>query len=102
MDDPSAMENEMTAAELSTEFDRLSLHQTLIDFEIANARVRDLTTRLVEANREVFLHRQELARLNMEYEKLRSERQAIVDLGQSKTYQLAKMIVSIRRRLTHN
>ena len=42
-------EKEMTAAELSTEFDRLSLHQTLIDFEIANARARDLTERLIHS-----------------------------------------------------
>ena len=102
MDDPAATDHELTAAELSTEFDRLSLHQTLIDFEIANARVRDLTTRLVEANHEVFLHRQELARVSMEHERLRAEHQVMVELARSKTYRLAEAMVSVRRRITRS
>ena len=34
---------------LETDMDRLSLQQALVDFEIANRRVIDLTNRLVEA-----------------------------------------------------
>ena len=90
----------MTAAELSTEFDRLSLHQTLIDFEIANARVRDLTARLLdltrqllEANHEVAVAREETARQAAVHEKLRAEYDQMVE---SRTWRVAKGIVAIR------
>lgn len=38
-------------ASLQQSLDRLSLTQALLDVEVANARVLDLTARLVEANR---------------------------------------------------
>ena len=45
---------------LTREIDALSLHQALLDFEMANARVLDLTARLVEANARVVKLRNEL------------------------------------------
>jgi hypothetical protein len=39
--------------ELSAQIDRLSLEQALLDVEVANARVLDLTARLVEANQRI-------------------------------------------------
>jgi chromosome segregation ATPase len=39
--------------DLRSEIDALSLGQALVDFELANARVLDLTARLVEANERV-------------------------------------------------
>ena len=43
----------MSADELTHRLDRLNLTQALLDFEIANARVLDLTARLVESNKRV-------------------------------------------------
>ena len=40
-------------AALREEIDRLSLEQALRDFEVANARVVDLTQRLISANDKV-------------------------------------------------
>jgi chromosome segregation ATPase len=45
--------SQVTSNELKTEIDSLSLGQALVDFELANARVLDLTARLVEANERV-------------------------------------------------
>jgi chromosome segregation ATPase len=45
--------SQTTSSELQTEIDALSLSQALVDFELANARVLDLTARLVEANERV-------------------------------------------------
>jgi hypothetical protein len=56
----------------------------------------------VEANHEVFLHRQELARVTMEHEKLRAEHEVMVELARSKTYRLAEAMVSVRRRITRS
>jgi chromosome segregation ATPase len=51
------LEQHVTAADsqqdLAREIDALSLTQALLDFEMANARVLDLTARLVEANARV-------------------------------------------------
>jgi hypothetical protein len=41
------------ADELTRRLDRLNLTQALLDFELANARVLDLTARLVESNKRV-------------------------------------------------
>ncbi len=52
--------------ELSAQIDRLSLEQALLDVEVANARVLDLTARLVEAN-------QRIATLSNDVDLLRQE-----------------------------
>jgi len=97
--DDAMTDDAMTAAELSTEFDRLSLHQTLIDFEIANARVRDLTARLLdmtnrlrEANDEGARARAETVRQAADHELLRVEHEKMV---RSRTYRVAQGIVAV-------
>lgn len=52
--------------------DELSLTQALLDFEIANARVIDLTHRLVEANRLIGELRQEVDDVRMELSEMTS------------------------------
>jgi predicted nucleic acid-binding Zn-ribbon protein len=42
-----------STSSLGAEIDRLSLEQALRDFEVANARVVDLTRRLLEANEQI-------------------------------------------------
>jgi len=46
----------------TTNLDDISLEQALIDFEVANARVMDLTARLTSLSRELLEARTELAR----------------------------------------
>ncbi len=43
----------ISSDELTRRLDRLNLTQALLDFELANARVLDLTARLVESNKRV-------------------------------------------------
>jgi hypothetical protein len=52
---------------LESEMHSLSLEQALVDFEVANARVVDLTQRLVAAG-------EEIAELRRELETLRAQR----------------------------
>ena len=54
------------------EMDELSLHQALLDFEVANARVLDLTQRLVESEAMIIELRKELESLRIEYAQLAS------------------------------
>lgn len=53
-------------SELERQIDALSLNQALLDFELANARVLDLTARLVEANIRVMRHQGETDALRAE------------------------------------
>lgn len=51
---------------LSRQIDALSLRQALLDFEMANARVLDLTARLVESNARVMKLQRELDTVSVE------------------------------------
>ena len=59
-------ESGRTGTELERQIDALSLNQALLDFELANARVLDLTARLVEANTRVMRHQGETDALRAE------------------------------------
>ncbi|MGE8260163.1 MAG: hypothetical protein ACN6RJ_12140 [Stenotrophomonas sp.] len=50
----------------TTDLDGISLEQALIDFEVANARVMDLTSRLTSMSRELISARSELERIKVE------------------------------------
>ncbi|MGH2706065.1 MAG: hypothetical protein ACRDJ4_13530 [Actinomycetota bacterium] len=81
---------------LERELDRLSLHQALLDFEIANARVVDLTERLVESSKSAAQLRHDLEKLKFKHAALEAEHRRI--LG-SKAFRLVKLIWAIRREL---
>ncbi|MEY2152567.1 hypothetical protein AB7849_16795 [Rhodanobacter sp. 115] len=49
----------------TTDLDGISLEQALIDFEVANARVIDLTSRLTSLSRELIQARTELATVKL-------------------------------------
>lgn len=49
----------------TTDLDGISLEQALIDFEVANARVMDLTSRLTSMSRELISARSELERIKV-------------------------------------
>lgn len=73
--------------------DELSLTQALLDFEIANARVIDLTHRLVEANRLIEELRQEVDDAHTEL----SELQSVHDrMKGSQAFRIASKIWALR------
>lgn len=94
MIEPAAQPHE--DGDLGAEMDRLSLAQALHDFDVANARVVDLTQRLIGTGRELAAVREELAALQREHEELRS----VHDRMQlSRAYKLANKIWAIRNAL---
>ena len=88
--------DETAAADLSHELDRLSLNQALLDFEVANARVTDLTQRLMDAADEIAALRAELDRRNAD---LLEAQKAHREMVESTTWKIAKMIEGFRRLL---
>jgi len=89
-------DSDQAGEQVQRELNDLSLNQALLDFEVANARVIDLTQRLIEATATVNDYRIELDRLRIEhgeyvanFERMRS----------SKGYRLAEKIWAVRRAL---
>ena len=82
--------------ELERELDRLSLDQALRDFEIANARVVDLTQRLVDLGHEVTALREQLVGAQEALVDARRENEAI---RASMTFKLAALVRRLRERI---
>ena len=78
---------------LQESIDRLSLEQALLDFEVANARVLDLTHRLVEATRTITELKTEIHRLEIEYAQLKSDHER---MRSSKAFAIAQRIWTLR------
>ncbi len=91
-----AAENSDAAADPGPEIDRLSLVHALHDFEVANARVIDLTQRLIGTGRELAAAKEDLAALQGEYEKLRLAHELV---QRSRAFRLATRIGAIRNLL---
>lgn len=87
---------EPAPSDLERRLDRLSLEQALLDVEVANARVVDLTQRLISAGHELVAVRRELEDLRREHEQLRSTHE---QMRRSKAFKLANRIWSIRNAL---
>ena len=83
-------------AGLQTRMDELSLQQALIDFEVANARVLDLTQRLVEAQATVAELRNRLETLRIEHAQLQSEHER---MKASRAFKSATKIWALRNAL---
>jgi hypothetical protein len=81
---------ESSDTNLDGQLDSLSLEQALIDFERANARVIDLTQRLLEASGEVIELKEKLRVALDELEGVRYENEMI------KSSRPFKLLVSIR------
>ena len=91
------------AAQLESELDRLSLMQAVRDFEIANARVVDLTQRLISANQRIVelqrvndLSETALVELQSRHAELHSRH---AELAGSRAYQLAQKAGALRSLL---
>jgi hypothetical protein len=94
------------AAPIEETLDRLSLRQALLDFEVANARVLDLTSRLVDAQQEVAELRRghtEQAAAGADVDGLRADLADVTfrydEILRSRTYRLALVLRRIRERL---
>lgn len=94
--------------ELTRRLDRLNLTQALLDFELANARVLDLTARLVESNKRVLTLQSEtdgaLLELTAARQGLDGARldiaelqRRIADVESSTTYRAARTLGSLGR-----
>jgi chromosome segregation ATPase len=83
-------------ASLREEIDRLSLEQALRDFEVANARVVDLTQRLISANDRVVDQQRELDQLRVELTQLRSVHES---MRGSAAFRTANKIWALRNAL---
>lgn len=59
------MNNDQRTITNTTDLDGISLEQALIDFEVANARVVDLTARLTSLSRELLQAKTELATVKL-------------------------------------
>lgn len=82
---------------LAAELDRLSLAQALRDAEVANARVVDLTQRLIGAGDELLATRRELDALRREHDEFRA---TVDQMRSSKAFRLANRIWAVRNALT--
>ena len=99
---------DIDVAELTRRLDRLNLTQALLDFELANARVLDLTARLVESNKRVLTlqHDADAAHheLTAAFAELHGARidiaelqRRIADIESSTTYRAALKLGSLSR-----
>jgi hypothetical protein len=84
------------AGDLDRELDAISLNQALIDFEVANERVVDLTRRLMESYEEVAALRARVADLEAEHAILEERRAAMEG---SAAFRLASRIWNVRNAI---
>ena len=83
-------------SEFERHLDSISLQRALIDFDVANARVIDLTHRYVEATEEIKRLRQDLETLRIQHGSVLAE----LDRTKStKAYRIAQRIWALRRAL---
>ena len=93
----------MSAEELTRRLDRINLTQALLDFEIANARVLDLTSRVVDSNKRVLKLQAEADASRLALDGARADiaelQRRIVEVEESTTYRAAQKLGSLRRLL---
>lgn len=90
---PYRADVQVARSDVESEIDRLSLAQALHDVDVANARVVDLTQRLIGAGRELAALREELASLQRDHDELRTRHE---QMRRSRAFKLADRIWAIR------
>lgn len=80
----------------SVDLDGISLAQALIDVEVANARVIDLTRRLTEQNRQLAVVRHEVESLRLHHADAAAQ---LAALTSSNTYRVVHLANRARRLL---
>ena len=87
---------DVEADSIERAIDRLSLEQALRDFEVANARVIDLTQRLVASNHQVIEQQRELDERRVAYQTLHAD---FLAMRASAAYKLAAKFWALRDSL---
>lgn len=87
--------------ELSTAMDAVNLERALIDFEIANARVIDLTARLTEFSRDLLATRSELGLAKVRLAELENAAAELQTIKGSAAYKTMRKLGDTRARLMH-
>jgi hypothetical protein len=94
------MERSVDAVEITAALDALSLEQALLDTELANARVVDLTRRLLDAHAEVERMRRQLDDVERgELDRLRAERDELAAFKQRLLGSLPYRLLSRARKV---
>ncbi len=98
---PSVDALTMAPDALTRRLDRLNLTQALLDFEIANARVLDLTARLVDSNKRVLKLQGEADAARAAIDGARGDiaelQRRIAEVEASTTYRTARKLGSLGR-----
>jgi hypothetical protein len=79
----------------ASELDRINLVQALRDFEVANARVIDLTARLTETHQLLINTQNELSSTRLQV----SSQAEVVAVQNSRSYRLARIMSKIAHRI---
>ena len=79
------------------DLDQISLEQALRDFEVANARVVDLTQRVISLTQQLQETQDELERLRVEARLAKAEAEAI---KRSRAYNIARHLGDLRAIVT--
>jgi len=87
------------SSSLTETVDRVSLVQALKDFEVANARVLDLTHRLTELNQELLELRSTHERLRIEHNKVLARRAAPRAAAEAAASQALRVVRVVKRRM---
>jgi hypothetical protein len=97
--DTTVPETSSTSESFTERVDRLSLEQALVDFEVANARVLDLTHRLTELNRELLDLRSEHEKLRIAHNQSLARRAAPKVALEAGAHQALRVARAVKRRL---
>ena len=94
---PTSQGPEGTETTNTVDLDQLSLSQTLLDFEVANARVIDLTRRLTAMNKELVKTTTALQKAQLRNRQLTSELKAIKESRAFRSAQVAGRVARAAR-----
>ena len=84
-------------ADVDAQLAHVLLEQSLRDFEVANARVTDVTQRLIEANHQLIELKAKIAALESENVMLRDENEAVrVENSSIKASRLFRLLLVLR------
>lgn len=81
---------------IGTAMDAVNLERALVDFEIANARVIDLTARLTEFSRDLLATRSELGLARLRIAELEALAAELATVKSSTAYRVARKVGSTR------
>jgi hypothetical protein len=91
-----AVDQPRSGEDIGAAMDAVNLERALIDFEIANARVIDLTARLTEFSRDLLAARSELGLAKLRISELELQAAELAELKSSRAYRTARILGNAR------